>query len=58
MPKKRLKQEKPIEEMTDRELAEHALGKELVERLHEEFDLKDSQEMTSDDRVDDFMSPR
>jgi len=35
------KQEKPIEEMTDRELAEHVLGKELVDRLHAEFDLKD-----------------
>ena len=35
------KREKPIQEMTDRELAEHVLGRELVEKLHEEFDLRE-----------------
>lgn len=54
MHKKRVKKEKPIEEMTDRELAEHVLGEKLVERLHTEFDLRDTQ----DDERHDFIPPR
>ena len=38
----REKKGKPIEEMHDRELAERLLGKEVVERLHEDFDLRDT----------------
>lgn len=49
MPKK--KREKPIEEMRDRELAEHLLGKELVDRLHEEFDLRDTSENAADEVI-------
>lgn len=41
MPKKK-PEEKPVEKMEDRELAEHVLGKELVEKMHEEFDLRDT----------------
>jgi len=44
------RREKRVDEMTDRELAEHVLGKELVEKLHEEFDLRDSD---SDENEDD-----
>lgn len=40
MPRK--KREKPIEEMHDRELAERLLGRETVEALHKEFDLRDT----------------
>ena len=43
------KKEKPIEEMTDRELAERVLGKELVQRLHGQFDLRDTNEGRDDD---------
>lgn len=46
MPRK--KREKPIEEMHDRELAEHVLGHELVVRLHEEFELRDTSEKPDD----------
>ncbi len=48
MPKE--KKEKPIEQMHDRELAERLLGKEVVERLHADFDLRD----TSKEEGDDF----
>lgn len=48
MPKKKPEDEKPIEEMEDRELAEHVLGKELVSKLHEQFDLRD----TTDEKPD------
>jgi hypothetical protein len=47
MPRK--KREKPVEEMQDRELAEHVLGKELVERLHADFDLRDTNAKQDDD---------
>lgn len=50
MPKK--KGEKPIEELRDRELAERLLGKEVVEKLHADFDLRD----TSKEDGDDFTS--
>jgi hypothetical protein len=43
------KKRKPIEEMHDRELAEHIFGKELVEKLHEEFDLRDTSKSDNDD---------
>ena len=51
----REKPAKSVEEMTDRELAEHALGSELVERLHSEFDLRDTNE---EPKRNDFTPPR
>ena len=47
MPKKKPK--KPVEEMRDRDLAEHLLGKDLVERLHDRFDLRDTSEEADGD---------
>lgn len=47
MPKE--KKEKHIDEMHDRELAEHVLGKEVVERLHADFDLRDTSKRDDDD---------
>ena len=47
-------EKRAIEEMTDRELAEHVLGRELVEKLHAEFDLKDGDE-GEDDHDPDFI---
>lgn len=52
------KQEKPVDEMTDRELAEHVLGKELVEKLHEEFDLRDVGEAEQDEDDGHFTPSR
>ena len=48
MPKKKKPPEKPIEEMHDRELAEHVLGKEIVDRLHAEFALRDTSKPNDD----------
>ena len=50
------KPEKRFDEMDDRELAEYVLGKELVERLHADFDLRDGNE-GDDDHDPDFISP-
>jgi hypothetical protein len=46
---------KRVDEMKDRELAEHVLGRELVEKLHEEFDLRDTEEESEDEERDRFI---
>ncbi len=48
MPKKK-PEGKPVEKMEDRELAEHVLGKELVEKMHKEFDLRDTSNKDASD---------